>query len=377
MKTKITEAVVNQTKPPATGGQQLIWDTELTGFGLLVSQRSKSFVVKRRNVRRSIGRHPALSVAAARKAAMQKLAAMEERPLQRANRTTLREAMADYIGDMRKAGRAERSITGLEYFIRHYLGNWLNREIRSFSKVEVKDRHTKIGRRHGHYAANGALRAFRSVYNKAFKLDDTNSLPPNPAMAITWFRESRRREPPADLAKYFQDVKAIQNPIRRCYRLALLFTGLRATDCATIKLKDVDWDRCTLHRPSPKGGKSFTVPLSRYAMAIFRKARQEGAKLVPGTEYLFPAYTRRKQPTWLQQPREHDRNGNVMPSPHRSRDAYISAAHAAGVDLVSIKMLVNHRMPSADVTEGYINPEVERLRAAQEAVTRYILKKCI
>ncbi|MGB5212027.1 MAG: hypothetical protein WBN88_00060, partial [Anderseniella sp.] len=64
MRTKITEAMVNKARLPIDRKQQLVWDTDLTGFGLLVSGSSKSFVVKRRNVRKSIGRHPALSVAA-------------------------------------------------------------------------------------------------------------------------------------------------------------------------------------------------------------------------------------------------------------------------------------------------------------------------
>ena len=156
-----------------------------------------------------------------------------------------------------------------------------------------------------------------------------------------------------------------------------MFTGLRATDCATIKLDHIDWEHGTLHRPNPKGGKAFTIPVSRYTLAVFRKARLEGAKLVPGTEYLFPAYTRKGKPTWLQQPREYDANRTALPSPHRSRDAYISAAHAADIDLVTIKLLVNHRMSNSDVTEGYINPEVEKLRSAQEAITRYLFAKCV
>ncbi len=377
MRSKITEAMVNRAQLPIGGRQQLVWDTDLTGFGLLVSRTSKSFVVKRRNIRKSIGRHPALSVAAARAIAMKQLAILEEHPTQRVNRTTVAQALADHIADMRKAGRSERSIEGMEYFVSQYLGSWLNRELRSFTKLDIKVRHSKIGTSNGPYAANGAMRAFRALYNKAFKLDDTNSLPPSPTIAITWFKESRRREPPADLGKYFRDVKAIQNPIRRCYRLALLFTGLRATDCATIKLAHINWEHGTLHRPNPKGGKAFTIPVSRYTLAVFRKARQEGAKLVPGTEYLFPAYTRKGKPTRLQRPREYDANGTALPSPHRSRDAYISAAHAAGIDLVTIKLLVNHRMSSSDVTEGYISPEVQRLRKAQETITRYLLAKCI
>ena len=78
----------------------------------------------------------------------------------------------------------------------------------------------------------------------------------------------------------------------------------------------------------------------------------------------------------LQQPREYDAIGTALPSPHRSRDAYISAAHTAGIDLVTIKLLVNHRMSGSDVTEGYISPEVQVLRKAQETITRYLFTKC-
>ena len=135
MRTKITEAMVNKVRLPIDRKQQLVWDTDLTGFGLLVSGSSKSFVVKRRNVRKSIGRHPALSVAAARVVAMQRLAIMEEHPTQRVNRINVAQALADHIADMRKAGRSERSIEGMEYFISQYLGNWLNRDRKALRRL--------------------------------------------------------------------------------------------------------------------------------------------------------------------------------------------------------------------------------------------------
>jgi len=58
-----------------------------------------------------------------------------------------------------------------------------------------------------------------------------------------------------------------------------------------------------------------------------------------------------------------DQKLSVFPSAHRLRDTFASAAHETGVDPLSLKVLMNHALPSAgDVTEGYIRPGVGHLR---------------
>ena len=54
---------------------------------------------------------------------------------------------------------------------------------------------------------------------------------------------------------------------------------------------------------------------------------------------------------------------------HSLRNTYISAAAAAGLNPYHVKLLVNHALPKADVTGGYIVRDVEALRPSQQRVT--------
>jgi hypothetical protein len=65
----------------------------------------------------------------------------------------------------------------------------------------------------------------------------------------------------------------------------------------------------------------------------------------------------------------------VLPSPHRLRDTFLTAAHECDVRELNIKTLANHALPGGDVTEGYIRPDVEHLRACVEKVASFLLSK--
>src|SRR5690606_11949931 len=139
-------------------------------------------------------------------------------------------------------------------------------------------RHERITKGAGPYVANRTLRGFRAIYNTALREHDLPT--PNPTIAVHWNRERRRQEPVAwdDLPSWHERVLAL-SPTRRDYNLLVLFTGLRATDAATIRWTDVDLDAATLPRPRPKGGeaRAFTTPLSRQCVAILGRRRAENA----------------------------------------------------------------------------------------------------
>jgi len=122
MKATLTEANVRAARPKHNGSQQLLWDEKLPGFGILVSRHVKSFVVKYRNTRRTIGRSPLISVAAARNHAKTHLAQLlHEKVHYRSVRFSLCEWLNRYVTGMRNRGLAERSIEEFERVIRRYL----------------------------------------------------------------------------------------------------------------------------------------------------------------------------------------------------------------------------------------------------------------
>ena len=75
MPKKILNDIVLRSLAPLSRGQFVAWDSKLSGFGCRVSQGgTKTFILKHRNRRISIGRYPVLSLAEAREEAKRMLA---------------------------------------------------------------------------------------------------------------------------------------------------------------------------------------------------------------------------------------------------------------------------------------------------------------
>jgi hypothetical protein len=141
----------------------------------------------------------------------------------------------------------------------------------------------------------------------------------------------------------------------------------------------------TLHRPCPKGGldRAFTVPVSAPVRELLagRRAANAGLGDCEGRDgraggdggWVFPARDRAGRLTHVVEPKEQrqiaGRKRRHLPSPHRLRDTFASAAHEARVHPLDLKVLMNHALPAADdVTEGYIRPSLEHLRCAVDAI---------
>ena len=266
---------------------------------------------------------------------------------------------------MKKKDRSPKSISGMWDEANRYLSDWLDRPLASITKLECADRHEKITRR-GPYAANRTMRIFRAAWNRARK---THNLPhENPVIGVEWNKEHRRQEPiPADgLADWAKKVKALTNPVRRDYHMLVVLTGLRRTDAATLRWEHVDLDAATLHRPKPKGGvdRAFTVPLCTQAVKLLRRRKEKSYG-----PWVFPTRDRKGKLTHIQEPKEDD-----LPSPHRLRDTWATAAAECGIDMLSTKILMNHSL-GRDVTEGYQKPGPEATRAQAQKVADWLWDK--
>lgn len=301
--------------------QQLYWDTELKGFGILISKTAKSFVIQRFGKRKTIGRYPDLTVAQARNLALQSLSDIAHRRIDPRHQRmkTLRQAMERYVQGMRQRGCSERSIEDLENRAKRHLSDWLDRPLDKVTRAEVVERHTKIGRDIGKYSANMTFRCVRAIYNEAMALDEPVMLNPCIALRRRWFPERRRQEPVKDFRAWWAEVREIRNPIRRHLQLFILLTGLRSEDARTVKWIDLDLDAGTLVRPKPKGGetRAFTIPLSQFTIDLLRKVRDFVDILYPGSEWVFPSRDTRRQITYTKSLKEPRRD---LPSPHRLRD---------------------------------------------------------
>lgn len=379
--------------------QALYFDTDVRGFGVLVTRNDRSgtptrtFFIQRdvndRTRRVKIGRFGDLSADEARKRAQEIVPQMlrgldpnAEKRRARSRGVTLKEAADDYREKPAKRSRtakAELTLNNHDRFL-ETLGDWKSRPLAEITRQDVLARHKKLSKEAGPVAANNALRWFRAVYNAAMIVHE--SLPPNPCIVLgdRWNREVRKRAPVpwerlAVWSTWVDGELRIRNPVRADLFLFILFTGLRSTDAATIRWHDVNLKERVLHRPSPKGGedRAFDVPLSSFLIAILKRRKAENPIVYSEKcPWVFPAFDRHGRVSHVSELKEAG-----QPSPHRLRDTFATAAHEAGVPLLDTKVLMNHVLPQGDVTEGYMRPAVAHLRSQQEKISDFLEGKLL
>lgn len=391
---RITKAVVDRLPlaPPDGKRYLFVWDRSLPGFGIALWEGgAKTYVLKRRGKRHTIGRHGAWTPEQARKRAQELIVDIDrgkdptaERRAQAAKGLTLREAREQYYSRLRAKGGSVQTIEMAGETIDRYLRDWLDRPMAVIAKHDCRERHRVLTTNHGPYAANGVFRYLRAIYNAALKVHDLPTL--NPCVGVEWNKERRRQEPIpwSDLPAWSETVAELP-AVRRDYLYTVLLTGLRSEDAATIRQEDLDLSALTLHRPCPKGGedRAFTIPLSQASVEILSRRRQENPVQVGESPWVFPTVAN---------------DGKIVPlierrwakvpgaSPHRLRDTYTTACAEVGLSPWDIDVLTNHRPPKgtstilrdagvSPVTAGYINPALEHLRSCQERVTSFLLLK--
>jgi integrase len=250
---KLTETFAAKLALPESGTRKY-WDTEVKGFGLFAGKRSKTWYYQRdvggRTRRILIGRHPVISAAAARQAA-QTLALDMSRGAGKVFQTgapTLQQAMTAYLS--RPKLRSEAFKATVRSGLNNHLRDWLRLPLDEITRSMVVARHGQLA--HIPSGANHIFRAFRSIWNHARR---TSDLPEPPTLAIEWYDEQPDGRIIDDLIKWRATVDALENPIHAaCYRL-LLFTGLRKSEAAALRWRDVHEDRIHIpvhHGPSPE-----------------------------------------------------------------------------------------------------------------------------
>lgn len=149
--------------------------------------------------------------------------------------------------------------------------------------------------------------------------------------------------------------------------LTLLYgTGIRASECATVREEDVDLDEQWI-RVSGKGGHERVVPLNEsvvQALATYRIAR---GPLSPGTTFF---QTRSRKPMGrgaiYERVRTHARRARIPKrvSPHKLRHTFATHLVKVGVNLVTIRDLLGHRCISS--TQVYLHVTAYDLRHAAQ-----------
>jgi integrase len=382
-KVKLSQTeTVSLEAPTASGRQEIVWDTELKGFGLLLSGKTnaRSFIAQRdlpngRARRVTIGSVAEMSLEEARAEAADAIHALRQGKDPKARGAaaiTVAAAIELYV---ERKGTKLRPRTAELYndCARRYFAKWATLPLRDITPRMVEEEHARIGKEFGEGAANNAMRTLRAAYNHIARDAD---LPPDLVrLREHWFTLPRRqrRVKGDDLAAFYRAVDALPNPVQRDFLKLALFTGLRRREAAGLLWSDVDFSDGIIRLPGhrTKSGRLFDVPMTDLVRDLLVARRAIG-----DTKWVFPADSKSGH---LEEPKAPlalvEQACGIKVSTHDLRRSYLTVAerHVHGV---ALKALANHALSDADVTEGYVGIEPKEIAEAAQVVADKLRELC-
>jgi integrase len=294
MRQKLTPAWVTNVKPRATN--EIYWDTEQRGFGLLVlPSGEKRYVVQYRAFRRSrrMTFKPGLTLTEARKEAKKMLGAvakggdpMAERRQQEGKATNTLKAIGEeyFKREGNKLRSADHRRAAFERLIYPALGS---RQIDTIKRSEIVRFLDKIEDERGPQMAHAALAFLSKLFNWHASRDDDFLTPIRRGMGRVKMRETARDRVLSDneLRLIWHAAEATEGPFG-CFIRFTLLTATRRSEAAMMVRDEVapdgDW---IIPAARMKAKQEHVVPLSPAAKAII-----DGMpKLGP---YVFTVYGR-------------------------------------------------------------------------------------
>jgi len=403
--------------PFEKSGQKCHYDITRKGFGLLVSTKTKSFLVQCRvkgrfaasgrplEIRKTIGRFgkvdadgfismetalteynriladadqgitPAerdqITVDAAEAARNEKTRlALEES----ARDLTLKELLNEYLV-VRKSIKATTAELYRNSF-RWYFPEWLDLPARAITGDMVLKQHAEIGKR-SPAMANSTMKALRAVYNYATEAHEDVFLK-NPVRKLSslkaWYTIDRRDTfiQVEDLKAWFDSIQAMENRTTRMLMLFLLFSGARKGEAVNLRWHNFNFSNDSVTIRETKSGKPLCVPVARYVMDELRQYKTDFYTGEDG--FVFTSHGSTGHLVDVRRAlRKSAATSGVKMTPHDLRRGVLTYLKNIGVDVFTRKRLVNHAVPE-DVTEGYTIHTLESLRMDVEKLADYILR---
>ena len=390
-----TRASIEALPDAAPGKRDYFYDDRIDGLQVAVTDRgTKSFCVYRkikgRPKRIILGRHPDLSPAGARTAAIKTLAKIAEGvdPIAEKRATRARGVTLDDAFKAFKLARKNlkpKTLYDYAKIMDTAFPDWQRHAVAAISKDDIAKRHRALGTGRGQAYANLAMRVLRSVLNFAsaqFEAPDGSPLlPDNPVRRLSqtraWYRDRRRDTyiKQTELPAWFEAVESLREgadlptgPTVADYLLVLLFTGLRRQEAAHLRWSDVDLAARELIVRETKNHEPHTLPLSDYLKALFQ-VRSE----MTSSEWVFPGAD---DGCPLVEPRAAIarvvKRSGIAFTLHDLRRTFVTIAESLDIPAYALKRLVNHKMRH-DVTAGYIQITPERLRRPMQTITDFVL----
>lgn len=407
MKLKLTKTTVEAIQQPDSG-QLLVWDSELTGFGIRLTVNSRTYIAQARvngkSRRVTLGKHGVITADKARKKAIKALAEMtdgtdprEEKKRQQALSVTLRKVADDYIKDRSKDNKIKPST--IKDINRHVDGNfstWAKMPISSITRDKVVNMHAEISKR-GKAHANQAFRYLRALFNYAipkYRSDDKPVILENPVDVLSQLRLWNKIEP--------REIRIPDNKIGTAWNFLnklrydpaqtkisrtnadlttfLLLTGTRWNEAASLTWDKVNLDEGWFYLTDTKNSTSLYLPLSDQLIQILSARRPATPKITPkNSGYVFSASSEDKHAIEVRGTMKKLAKaiGLEKLSPHDLRRTFTNVAwKKCRIPLEAVKLLTNHKLTGDVTIEHYSDKgDLRFLKPETDQVSNWIVEQ--
>lgn len=296
-KEKLTKKVIDSAKYDGDAKKNercVIWDTELSGFGLRIYPGGKkSFILNyRHNGRKrliTIGQYGAITLDQARQEAkkhtvgiIQGSDPLDDRQKERAG-NTVKDLCTAYLE--RHAVHKKSAKDDQRRIERHILPGWGNLKASAIKRADVAALHAKLGKKNGHYEANRTLALISKMFALAELWGVVDEGAPNPARGIQKFKEESRDRflQHDELPKFFDALAQEPNMTIRDYILISLLTGARRSNVLAMRWDQINVERAEWRIPMTKNDLPQTVTLTPETLEILRGRQSNSSPFVfPG-----------------------------------------------------------------------------------------------
>lgn len=378
-------------------GQKIYRDSELTGFAVRVTTKSKSYIIDRKHggtlYRIVIGKTTDMPAVQARHKAQRILGQIVNGEYQKVALPegainpldiTIDQALQIYID---KNSFKPKTVRQYKKYIDLYLKGWGNRKLFSLTKQEILEKFIDVSRI-SKSSANGSISMVGTLWkyiHTLYSSDTTPILQTNPIdiIAVTngWNQIPRReRHLNKDIIyKYYQavlnyeDELNLENTARsnthRDIVLFTMYTGCRRQEVCQLKWSDVDFKAGTIIFKDTKNGSDHLFPIGDHLLSILKDRF-----LLRENDWIFPATKiptshnmhATKVDTLLNRVGE---QVNYYVSMHDFRRTFATICNLLRFNIYVTKRLLNHTArPRLDVTGGYVQIPMEELKASMNMI---------
>ena len=372
-------------------GQAIHRDSDLIGFAVRATTKSKSYIVERRHegklYRVTIGKTNEITPVEAKKKAQTILADIAngeyEKKKESSNEVTLEQAFDLYL---KQRKLKPLSINTYHHCIDTFLSDWKSKPIFDISKKDVFDRFIKLTE-YSPTQANLTLKMFGSIWRFAqvhWSTDENPILKHNPIDVIPakrgWNKTKARTRHLDEsnihvfynaVLNYFTERSLYDDASKNAVRdlvLFVMYTGCRRNEAQTLKWENVDIEKGLFIFKDPKNGDDHLLPMGDHLFEII-KQRYE----LKNNEYVFPGsnmVSKAKHVSGAQGLLEAVREQTgIEISLHDLRRTFATICNNLDYGPYTIKRLLNHRSGAKnDVTGGYVQVSIKKLRLAMNDI---------